>query len=164
MIRFSFNESDKRVQQFLATRGSVLFQALAKKIDLLHFKVQSKIVTGKLQGQVLKHRTGKLAGSIRVIPATITETTVVGYVQGGGGPAWYGILHEYGGTFQASRHSTASFAMVKGKLKASLQRVMKTNYTITFPERSFMRSTMDEMTSEIIAGLNATVTEVINKP
>jgi hypothetical protein len=59
--------------------------------------LQQYIVSEKLQGQVLRHLSGTLANSIRVIPMEERGTVVIGGVRGAGGPAFYGVYFEKGG-------------------------------------------------------------------
>src|ERR1043166_2857685 len=96
MLRISFQGSDQTLIQNLNGKRPRILLALRTKLDALDIALQAKIVGEKLSGQVLQHRSGKLPGSIRYIPATIAGLTLAGYVEGGGGPALYGRFHEYG--------------------------------------------------------------------
>lgn len=58
--------------------------------------VQRHIKLNKLQGQVLRHVTGKLAASVRVLPPELGDRPE-GFVVAGGGPASYAAVHEFGG-------------------------------------------------------------------
>jgi phage gpG-like protein len=151
MLEITFNGSDQRVITALRTRGPQIVQAIARKLDSLMLQLQAKIAGEKLQGQVLQHRSGKLSGSIREIPVTNDGTLITGAVEGGGGPAWYGKLHEYGGTFPFHRKSEMMEKLTKkGKPRKG---------SITFPERSFMRASLEEMRGQIFDGLRAAVRE-----
>lgn len=98
MLKLFFIESsDKVVQQYIRGKANNLRVALAKKLTFLMLKLASKIQTEKLQGQVLQHRSGKLSGSIRSEGVREEGGMLIGSVQGAGGVAWYGQVHEAGG-------------------------------------------------------------------
>jgi len=144
MLKLSFNTSDERLAQ-----------------NALMLELQAKIVGEKLQGQVLAHRSGKLAGSIRVVPAIVEGTSVVGIVQGAGGPAFYGRVHEFGGTFDIPTHQRKVGA-TKEKIRARLGGTVRA-HTATFPQRSFMRTSLEEMRGRIFEGMTAAVSEELAK-
>jgi hypothetical protein len=155
MLRITFDGSDQRVVTALRTKGPQIVQAIMRKLESLMLQLQAKITGEKLQGQVLQHRTGKLAGSIREIPVTSVGTLITGAVEGAGGPAWYGKLHEEGGTFPYHRKAQMTERLdAKGKMNKRLGKG-----TITFPERSFMRSSLEEMRGQIFEGLRTAVGE-----
>jgi hypothetical protein len=155
MLRITFDGSDQRVAAALRAKGPQIVQALMRKLESLMLQLQAKIVGEKLQGQVLAHRTGKLSGSIREIPVTNTGTLLTGAVEGAGGPAWYGKLHEEGGTFPYHRKSKIA-ERLSGK-EAMSKRARKGS--ITFPQRSFMRTSLEEMRGQIFEGLRTAVSE-----
>lgn len=129
----------------------IIIEALRTKLDALDFALQSRIVSDKLSGQVLQHRSGKLAASIRAIPTVREGTELVGSVEGGGGPAFYAKFHEYGTTRQyeiVPTNKKALAFMVGGK-QVFVKRVMHP----PIQERSFMRTTLNEMQTEIVNGL-----------
>jgi hypothetical protein len=155
MIKFSFNDSDKRLVERLRKKGPSIVAAIRAAVDRSNFEMQSKIVAEKLQGQVLEHRSGKLGGSIRVIAAQVVGTKVAGSVEGAGGPAWYGKLHEYGGSFVGHRLLRRPSHLVT---RAGGERVYTGSpYGINFAERSFMRSTLREQQETIVARIKAAV-------
>src|SRR5882757_1810462 len=98
MLRISFNGSDQRLIAALRSKPQAIFRVLTTKLSALMFQLQVKIVTEKLSGQTLKRQTGKLAGSIRALPTVTEGSKILGGVEGAGGPAFYGAVHEYGGT------------------------------------------------------------------
>lgn len=154
------------VQAYLADKVPKLFEAVRVEIDRQNKLLQTHIVGDKLQGQVLHHRSGKLGASIRIIPATIDGTMVSGTVEGAGGPAWYGRVHEYGGTWEVASHSrrtgftasgTQTRLLTRGgrvrKAVASTTSHTVGSYTLTFPERSFMRSSLEDLRESITAAI-----------
>jgi phage gpG-like protein len=93
-------------------------------------RTASWIQQNELSGQVLKQRTGRLSQSVG--HPTVERS---GYVLNGFmGSVWYGRIHEYGGTFQAVR---------KGKVVSPKGRQNywqhAGGYTVTFPERAWLR-------------------------
>jgi phage gpG-like protein len=153
MIQLSFNGSDQRIAVALRAKGPQIIQLLVSKMNALMLQLQAKIVGQKLQGQVLAHRTGKLSGSIRMIPATVDGSLITGAVEGAGGPAFYGRIHEFGGTFPINRKKEISARLDNRPRKGSA----------TFPERSFMRTSLEEMRQEIFTGLTTAMNEELSK-
>jgi hypothetical protein len=144
----------------IRAKGPRIIQAIIKKINGSMIALQSYIVTGKLSGQVLKHRSGKLANSIRVNPAEAEGATVTASVEGAGGPAWYGRLHEFGGSFVASRRLKRPSHLVTRKHG---ERVMTGSpYGIHFAQRSFMRSSFAERQNQIIESVREGFREALS--
>lgn len=129
--------------------------AMTETMDELMLRLQSNIVDEKLHGQVLQQRTGKLAASVRALPATQEGTTIVGVVEGGGGVAWYGRLHEYGfGPYDYE--TTRTIKMFYGDLTFK-----KLVHSSGFPERSFMRSSLDEFQSSIVEAMQVSLNAAV---
>ncbi len=99
MIQISFNSSDKRVAEALARRGPAVVERVADRLEGLMLELQRR-VQQKLSGEVLQHRSGKALGSVIKEPIEKSGTKIVGMVKAGGGPAWYLIVQEKGGTRQ----------------------------------------------------------------
>lgn len=97
MIRLTFNASDKRVIASLRAKAPQIEEGLVRTLDVLMLQLQ-KLVQSKLQGIVLQHHSGKLAGSITKEPTTRTGAGLMGRVTGAAGPAFYGRIQEKGGT------------------------------------------------------------------
>lgn len=141
MITITANAPEVRVQ--LEAKGPRVFQFLSARMNDQAVRLQAHVVGSKLSGQVLQHRSGKLAGSVRVLPSS--PTSLAAEVQAGGGPAWYGRIHEYGGVFTY--------------LRKNKNRAFGTNVTAHFPERSFMRTSLNDRRSQIINALSAALQE-----
>lgn len=139
-------------------------------------------VVGKLNGAVLNVRTGTLRRSInRKVISTNAE--VRGSV---GTNVKYGAVHEYGGTFQIPGHTAtrrkyaidqsgrrlvATRRQSAPELKSGFRKVQyevhKASWTVrahpaTYPERSFLRSTLKEQTAQILHAF-ATVIRLVVK-
>lgn len=156
--------SDERIVQALKTKRPQIIEAVRRRLDIVDAKLQRKIQRDKLEGQVLHHRTGKLINSIRVIPAEVSGSRVTGMVEGAGGPAWYGAIHEQmPGTEYASprafdivpRSKKALAFLMNGK-----QVIVRRVHHPAPKERSFMRSSIAEMQEQIFAEIEAAITDV----
>lgn len=128
----------------------------------------------KLSGQVLNNVTGTLRRSINERvgeeDGSITAWfgSFAGYFNPKGGEAasGYGAIHEYGGTFQIPEHTRrigydrdSSRVRLLGRLKAIRGEVETYGestvraHSATYPERSFLRSTLAENRDEVNEGL-----------
>ena len=163
MIRLSFNNSDQRVAESLRAKGPRILEAVRTKMDGLMIELQAKIVGEKLSGQVLNRRTGKLSNSIRALPADIEQNfqgdSVVGRVEGGGGPAFYGRVQEFGGThsYPIVPVNAKALAFMMGGKQVFFMRVIHP----PLQERSFMRSSLEESREDIFNSLKQSVREGI---
>jgi len=95
MIRLSFNTTDQQVVAALKLRGPNLAQELRMELDELMFELQRRI-QGKLSGELLMQRTGKLIRSVEKLPTEQEGNTLVGRVTAAGGPAFYGVIQALG--------------------------------------------------------------------
>jgi hypothetical protein len=135
----------------IRARSDRMVAQLMETMNELMLRLQSEIVGEKLHGQVLQQRTGKLAGSIRAQPTTQEGTDIIGAVEGGGGVAWYGKLHEYGFgpyDYEVTRHIKMHYGDLEFK---------KLIHSSGFPERSFMRSTLSEFETTIVEAMQASL-------
>jgi hypothetical protein len=108
----------------------------------------------------LHHKSGNLINStFPSIEQSIDGSSLIGRVQVAN-TAPYGRIHEYGGTFTARRQNLIHpphLATRKGG-----ERVMTGSpYTITFPERSFLRSSLREQRDTIITALKTALSRSI---
>ena len=161
MIRLTFNNTDKLVVNWVQSKGNQLIDALQNKMSYLMILLQQKIVREKLSGQVLKHRSGKLAGSIVAYPATLEEGEIIGKVEGAGGPAWYGRVHEFGGSssYPIVAVNKKALHFFIGSKEVFAKRVLHP----PLPQRAFMAPSLAEMKPEIVNGLAETVAIVMRK-
>jgi hypothetical protein len=176
MLEISFNGSDKRTVEALLSKTDSVISRLALKLNALMIRLQAKIVGEKLKGQVLHRRSGKLIQSIRIIEPTIEGGNLRAGVQGAGGPVFYGRLHEFGYTYsrQAGHRRIAFNAkgdIVKLLTRAKHERrsvrstksIEVRSYTVTIPERSFMRTSQEEMRPVITEELKQTASDAIKE-
>lgn len=175
MSQIQFTVDASSVIGNLQDKQLAITAALIERVTAINSALQRKIVGEKLSGQVLKQRTGKLAGSVRVVETTLSGSTIDGGVQAGGGPIFYAKIHEFGGTFDRKAGTVKLRVDAKGELlrqlkngnlavfaKKSHTRTKEVAYdagTVTFPVRSFMRSTLAEEQPNIITQLQQAAKE-----
>ncbi len=167
MLNISFEGSDVRVVEVLQSKGPQIIQVLTTKLNQLMLQLRSYIVSSKLSGQYLKRRTGILAGSVNVVPATFQGTQIVAGVEAGSGPAFYGKFYEEisaggtGGTaaFQVFATKARALAFMMDGKRVFARSVMHP----AMATRPFMTSALEEKAAEIEAGLRAAVDGVVNE-
>jgi phage gpG-like protein len=129
-----------------------VIEAVAAKVRSLTLQLQSHIVADKLQGQVLNHRTGQLSRSIQ------SNTEVSGEVATGrvfsAGDVKYAAIHEFGGRtaphdIVPTKAQALAFMMGGNQVFAKIVHHPGSN----IPQRSFMRSGLQDLAEEITAGI-----------
>lgn len=143
MLTLSFNGTDERVIAWLKNSFSEIAAALRIAMLQEMIAVRDVVVEEKLSGQVLKNKTGTLRRSQHE-SVTSDENSIRGFVSTDPSASAYGYVHEYGGTFDVKAHMRKSSHNMQTWVR---------EHSITFPERSFLRSTLNEMAPEIVAGL-----------
>ncbi|USN16573.1 hypothetical protein POLEWNIK_00470 [Brevundimonas phage vB_BpoS-Polewnik] len=130
--------------------------ALLQKVHALSLKLEAYVKKNKLSGQVLNRKSGRLIRSIgsRVLDG---DKSVFGIVfQSADVP--YGGIHEYGG--KTSAHViTPKKAKVLAFTKAGATVfARKVNHPGSkMPTRSYMRSSLREMSTEISLGMKEAI-------
>lgn len=94
MISISYAGSDRLVLSAVEAKAPEIGSVVAAKMDELDVETVTYIVTEELHGQILNQRSGKLAGSVRPVPASQEGERIIGGVEAAGGPAWYGVIFE----------------------------------------------------------------------
>lgn len=156
MITFEYNDSNIRAT--LESMPAELHDVLLKKVTQLTFMLEAK-VKQKLSGEVLNVQTGNLRRSIN---STIEDTgeTITGYVSSSG-DVKYAAIHEFGfdgieNVKQHIRKITKAFGVdinPKEVIVKAFSRHMK------MPERSFLRSSLNEMQEQIVNEISQIVGE-----
>jgi hypothetical protein len=151
------------LREQLAAKATRLHEVLSVKLAAITQMLASKIVSEKLSGQVLHRRTGILAGSVHAEPVSDDGTVIRGSVVSSQGPSFYGKFHEFG--------VSHAWEIVATKRKAlAFQLGVKENARTIFaahvthpplPQRSFMRSTLQESEQEIRETLAQSVADVL---
>ena len=141
----------------LGALPDTLFQRLSQEIERLGGVLHDR-VERNLSGAVLRQRSGRLAGSIAVdvtragLGATATVSS----------DAPYAAIHEYGGTIPAHTILPLNARVLAFPWRGQrrfFERV--TLPAVTMPERSFMRSALDETMPEIRAAIEAASFEAV---
>lgn len=152
---------DREIIAKLRSLPTVVHAAILAKVYELTLRLEAYIKTEKLNGQVLRRKTGRLA---RSIGSRIEDniTSVLGIVfQSSDVP--YGAIHEFGGKTNAH--------IIRPK-KASVLRFFNKNGDKVFakivhhpgsvmPERSYMRSGLRDMSVQISLGLKEAVVNAV---
>jgi phage gpG-like protein len=135
----------------LGVLPQALADRLAQEIERLGGVLRDPI-DRNLSGEVLQRRTGRLAGSITVeaervgLGASVTVAS----------DSPYAAIHEYGGTIPARTvlpQSARALAFPWRGRQRFFKRVQLP--AVTMPERSFMRSALNETLPEIRAAIEA---------
>lgn len=151
---------DTQVVARLQAMPDKLRMKLVDAMKVQWFNLQSVIVRSKLSGQVLKRKTGNLASSINVGGTnTATEfvdqgNQIIGRV---GTKVWYGAVHEYGGSFTVKAHQR-EVTQVFGR-EVTPHKVDVRSYTMKVPERSFLRSGLQDVSSQMREAIAASIRE-----
>ncbi len=150
---------DDHARDALAAMPDRLRLALSTKAAELAVSLQARIQR-KLAGEVLNARTGALA---RAITATIEDGSAgTSVVIGASGDIKYAAIHEFGGTIpphQIVPDKARALAFLIGGKQAFAMRVNLP--AIEMPARSYLRSSLADMTDEIRAGMNEAVLEAL---
>ena len=138
--------------------------AIGRCMERIAIWLQRDIKDNALEGQILQHRSGKLTGSIRSW-VEMGDHEMVAWIQGGGGVAPYGAVHEFGGTFTIPAHIAQRHAASARRMRRKgIDTVADTWWTVrehtaTFPERSFMRSRLHENEGMFLSWIERAVSE-----
>jgi len=128
--------------------------ALADKAAMLAAELQAKIEQ-KLSGGVLNAKTGALARSI-IAAANISVTVTAG------ADIKYAAIHEFGGVIPPHEivpDKARALAFLVGGKQAFAGRVQIP--AVAMPERSYMRSSLAEMTDEIANAMTEAIVEAM---
>ena len=177
-IEFRFlKDSDKRTVAQFRGAATAIERAVMEKMNQLDVELQRKIQS-KLEGDVLHSHTHKLANSVRVIPARKEGRAIVGYVQAGGGPAWYARVQEFGAKIPEVSGKLMVFpgalrtAMAMSLGKARTRQIMGRSGGMVFtmrhkafdlPPKPFMGPSFEEMKPRFISEIQQTINEMLGR-
>jgi phage gpG-like protein len=137
---------------------AALQAALVAKADELAAALADLVKSDKLAGAVLNSRTGTLADSITASVAA--DADGVRASVGSDGDVKYAAIQEYGGKTGAHEIlpvKGAALAFVVGDAQHFARRVEHPGSVI--PERSYLRSALEDMKDEILAALGDAAAE-----
>jgi hypothetical protein len=136
--------------------------AAKSSLDMWALELAGYIKADKLSGQVLNRRSGKLSSS--VYPAKSETSTSVSGGARAGLDVPYAKAHEYGfqGNVVVTIHHRMQ-TMAWGKPMKTPREVLVNQYSsqVNLPERSYMRSALQDKAADGIAELRAAVKEAI---
>lgn len=156
-------EGDKALIARFKEMPAAVNQALYVKAFTLALKLEAYIKTNKLNGQVLNRITGALSRSIHnVVDRSVNS--VIGRVFSSG-DVKYAAIHEYGGTtaphiIEPKKASVLAFTGGGGGMVFA-RRVNHPGSKM--PERSFMRSSLSDMSTEISLGLKEAAIKAVQQ-
>jgi hypothetical protein len=135
---------------------------LTPTVQALAERLAARIVSEKLSGQVLHRKTGTLAGSVHARPVSNEGSTIRGTVEGAGGPAWYGRLHETG-TERGWEITAVKAKALQFQLstKAKMMTYAHSVYHPALPARPWFNESLDEFRAEAEAEINRVLAEVL---
>jgi phage gpG-like protein len=148
------DETKARLGAYPAT----LSAALAAKAAQLAGALVDGIRNDKLAGAVLNLRSGALQASIAA-NVSVDGDSVLASV-GSEGEVKYAAIQEYGGKTGAHEILPQKARALSFVIGGALRFARKVEHPGSLiPERSYLRSSLDEMSGEIIAALAAAATE-----
>lgn len=126
-----------RIEQITPRLQKLLFRGMTK----LTIRMQSFIRMRHLSGRTLSRRSGQLSRAIRQDVKVDAEGTGIDGRVFVGKEAFYGRIHEFGGTFLIPAHFRTQ-VKAWGVPLVPPKRVLVRAHLATFPRRSFMRPTL----------------------
>ena len=137
------------------------FSTLRKTMDVIATRMEAHVKMEKLSGQALKRRTGNLSRSIthKTSESNGTTTAIVGT------NASYAAVHEFGhsGSVNVPAHMRMQ-TMAFGKRMAAKQVMVKAHpMKQNIPERSFLRSTLNETRTDSLERIRRSMRDLINE-
>lgn len=149
---------DEAARRALSRGADNLPRRVSATVTKLTLKLARRVKEQKLTGQVLRVRTGRLRRSITSRVTGEGGTRVEGTV---GTNVSYARSHEYG--FTGAVGVKAHLRMMKKAFGRSISptqvQVRAHTRNVTYPERSFLRSALKDMTPEIMQALSSAVLE-----
>ncbi len=132
--------------------------ALAAKAQDLASALADKVKSEKLSGQVLAARSGALLASIGA--EVSSDGDEISASVGSYGDVKYAAIQEYGGKTGAHEILPVKAKVLAFLAGGAMRFARKVEHPgSVIPERSYLRSSLDEMSAEILAALAATPAE-----
>jgi len=154
---------DRQIIARLDSMPQAVNEALYAKVLSLSLKLEAYVKTNKLNGQVLNRITGALSRSIHS-KVERAVSAVFGMVFSSGDVKYAGI-HEYGGVtpphvIVPKKANVLAFMGKSGKMTFA----MRVNHPGSkMPERSFLRSSLTDMSAQISTEMKTAVVQAVQK-
>ena len=145
--------SGQYIASDIAGAPAKVLDAVEVAMQRVAIALQAYIQREKLSGDPLHQRTGVLKGSINQ-HVERDDHSVSAVVSGAGGPAYYGWVHEFGGTFTVPEHYSTSRLGNRFVVRA---------HNATYPERSFMRSSFEETKDQFVQWIQDAIRDGMSK-
>ena len=161
MIRAAIVGDPNKVPQYILSKFPLIQGACQISMARLVIALARKIKEEKLSGHVLKNRTGTLRRSITAFPPLTSGTVITGKV---GTNVEYASIHEFGGKTPAHDILPKRGRALAFNWKGKDVVFAKVHHPgSVFPERSFMRTALNEMKPEILAEFEHAIMEAIRR-
>lgn len=153
MLSVEIDGDEELVARFAAMPEAIR-AALAQKFAALAQKLEDKIKSEKLDGQALFSRSGRLRDQVSV---SLNESGASLFTSG----VKYAAAQEYGfsGEESVAAHSRAIRQAFGRAIAPKTILIEAFSRQMRLPERSYMRSALDDMTDEIAQALREAVVE-----
>lgn len=153
---------DTAVMGRLDAMSPAVAAALEVKVRAYTMKLSSYIQQDKLQGQVLKHQTGKLSRSITPEITEVSEARIAGRVFSAGDVKYAGFW-EFGftGSEEVKAHTRVTSNLFGKVVDSYTQSVSAHTRQVNQAPRSFMRTGLADMAAEIERGLMRTAVKAM---
>lgn len=138
----------QKVAERFATMPARLQDEMVRAVTSFTLKLSRHVKTQKLTGQVLNVRTGRLRRSIHH-EVHSGAGRVTGFV---GTNVVYAAPHEFGGQVTVKEH-LRTIKQAWGKALKEPKVVSVKQHSVTYKERSFLRSSLKEMRGEFFLDL-----------
>jgi phage gpG-like protein len=146
------------LQARLDAYPAALASDLAAKAQELASALADKVKYQKLAGEVLASRSGALAASIAAEVSSDSEEIVA--TVGSFGDVKYAAIQEYGGKTGAHEILPGKASVLAFMADGAMHFARNVEHPGSLiPERSYLRSSLEEMQAEIVAALAATPRE-----
>jgi hypothetical protein len=154
LLNIYLKSDPQKLVDALKRRPLEIVNAIEGRLNAILYQLAAYVVKEKLSGQMLKRRTGILAGSVRVEPARIVGTQIIGKVVAGEGTAFYGRYLESGSqAHQIFAVKSRALKFVTNGKEVYAKSVMHPG-TMAAP---FMRSSLQENEASIREQLQAAI-------
>jgi hypothetical protein len=160
-LKFTLAGGDRLVQKLRDT-PSTIRSVISMDMQLLMDQLAVYIRARKLTGSPLQSRTGKLAASVNVTPTRIEGNKIIGEVTAADNTAFYGRVHERGGSafYPIMAVHRRALHFLGGDGQSVFAR------TVQHPPafaRPFVAPSLQENKADIIAGLQDALNEALRK-
>jgi len=157
VIEVSYAGTDKLILSAIEAAVERVGPAVATALDAKDAEMVGWIQGEELHGQILNQRTGKLAGSIRFIPARQEGTSIIAQVEGAGGTAFYGNIFETGGSGPFDIYPVNKQALWWEGAPHPVRHVRHPG----IPSKPFMAPALQHFTPELVAAVETAIAEAL---